>query len=81
MQGGFVVVVEHRDGLLRQQRPGVGPRIHQMHAAAGDLDAVGQRVGHGVRAGKRRQQRGMRVEDPAQEARKELRPKDFHETR
>ncbi len=36
----FVVVVEHRHGLLRQDRPGVGARVDQMHGAAGDLDAV-----------------------------------------
>ena len=81
VQGGLVVVVEHRDRLLSQDRPGVGARVHQMHAAAGDLDAVGQCVGHGVCAGKRRQQRGMGVEYPAHEARKKLRPKDFHEAR
>ena len=81
VQGRLVVVVEHRD---RPAAPGSArcrcPRRPDA-PAAGDLDAVGQRVGHGVRAGKRRQQRRMGVDDTAREPRKKLRPKDFHESR
>ena len=62
VQGGFVVAVEHRDGLLGQNRPGVGPRIDQVHGAAGDLDAVVQCLRYGMRTGKRRQQRRMGIE-------------------
>ena len=79
VQSVFVVVVEHRDGLLRQDRPGVSPGVDQVHRAAGDPDPVGQRVGHRVRTGEGRQQRRMGVDDPAGEPRKKLRPKDFHE--
>ena len=34
VQGGFVVVVEHRNRLLGQDRPGVGARVDEMHACS-----------------------------------------------
>ena len=80
VQRRLVVVVEHRYRLLRQKRPGVGARVHQVHAATGHLHAVRQRVGHGVRAGERRQQRRVGVDHTTGEAGKELRAKYFHET-
>ena len=49
VQSLFGVAVEHRNGLLRQYRPGVRPGIYQVHRTACDLHAVGQRVGHSVR--------------------------------
>ena len=57
--------VEDGHRLLRQDRPGVHPRVDEVHRAARDPHAVGQRVGHRVRAGECGQQRGMGVDDPA----------------
>ncbi len=79
VQGGFVVVVEDRYRLLGQDRTGVGSRVDQVHGAAGDLDAVGQRRRHGVRAGECGQQRRVGVDHPAGKSGKKLLPKDFHE--
>ena len=67
VQGGFVVAVEHRDGLLGPEsarcrlphRPGA-------HGAAGDLDAVVQCRRYGMHTWKRRQQRRMGIDDTAQ---------------
>src|ERR1700742_2795738 len=50
MQSGFVVVVEDRNGLLGQDRPGVGARVDKMHGATGHLDAVRQGLSYGVSA-------------------------------
>jgi len=44
MQGLFVVIVKHRDGLLGKYRAGVGAGVHQVHRAAGDGGPGGQRV-------------------------------------
>ena len=78
MQSLFVVAVEHRNGLLRQYRPGVRAGIHQVHRTACDLHTVGQRVGHSMRTGEGRQQRRMSIESTSIESRKKLWPKDFH---
>ena len=79
VEGLLVVAVEHRDGLLREDRAGVGARVDQVHRAAGDPDAVGERVPHGVRAGERRQQGGVGVEDPLREGLEDRRAEDPHE--
>ena len=53
-----------RTGLLGDHRAGVHARIDEVDRHAGHLDPVAHRVGDGVGAGKRRQQRGMQVDDP-----------------
>ena len=60
-----VVVVEHRNSLLGKYRPGVGAGVHQVHRAPGDFGAVGQRIGHPVRARNAWQQSWMGVQRAA----------------
>ena len=72
VQGLFVVIVEHRNGLLGKYRAGVGAGVHQVHRAPGDFGAVGQRIGHPVRARECRQQSRMGVEGAAYELRKKF---------
>ena len=79
MQRVVVVAVENLDRLLSQDRAGVHAGVHQVNRAPGDFHAVVQRVRDRVRAGKRRQQRGVGVDHPADEARKEFGAKYFHE--
>ena len=57
-----------RDRSLLQHGPGVDARVDEVDGHAGDLGAGGERVLDRARAGKRRQQRGMDVDDPLREA-------------
>ena len=52
------------DGVLGDDRTGVDTGVDEVDGAAGDLDAVGERVADGVRAGERREQRGVGVDHP-----------------
>ena len=63
------VVVQHRHRRLNQDRAGVQILVHEMHGAAGDLDAVLQRLVLRVEAGKGGQQRRMDVQNAAGEMR------------
>ena len=62
-----VVIVAHGDGGLENDGTGVELFIHEMHRAAGDADAVFQRLLLRVEAGKGGQQGGVNVEDAAGE--------------
>ena len=57
------VVIQHRHRRLHDDRAGVQVLIHEMHRAAGDLDAVFERLMLRIQAGKRRQQRRMNVQN------------------
>ena len=81
VEARHVVVGQDGDGLLRDDRPAVERGVHEVDRAAGDGDAVGQRVRHGMTTGERRQQRRMRVEDPSAERREDRRPDDPHVAR
>ena len=61
----LVVAVEHRHRRLRDDRPGVGARVDEVHGAAGDARAVVERLPLRVHAGERRQERRVDVEDAA----------------
>src|SRR5579883_2980816 len=58
------VVVFDRNRALQDDRAGVEVLIYKVHGAAGDLDAVFQRLLLGVEPGKGRQQGRMNVENP-----------------
>ena len=66
-------------GGLRQHRPGVHAVVDEVDGRAGDLDAVGERVGNGVRAGKGGQQRRVSVDHRAADLLQEGRSEDLHE--
>ena len=78
MEGGVVVAWQDRDGLLRDDRTAIERLVHEMDRAAGHRDPVSERVGDGVGAREHRQQRRMRVEDPATEGRQHGRADDPH---
>ena len=63
----------HLDGGLGQHRAGVDAVVDQVHRRAGDLHAVGEGVGDGMRAGEGGQQRRMRVEHRAADLLEEIR--------
>ena len=67
------------DLALRDDRPGVDARVDQVHGAPVTLHAGGQRVAHGVRAGERRQQRRVGVDQPAAERLEDRRADELHE--
>ena len=64
VQGRLVVIREHVDRTLREDRTGVHPGVDEVHGAPGDGHAVGQRVAHPVRPRERREQRRVGVEHP-----------------
>ena len=72
---GVVVLDRHR--RLGDDRAGVDARVDDEQRAAGDLDAVRQRVGRPVHAGERRRQRRVGVDDPAAEAARNSAPTSF----
>ncbi len=72
------VVVEDGHRALQHDRPGVAPRVHQVHRAPRDLDAVRPRLPLGVEAGEARQQRRVDVDDALREARDERRREQPH---
>ena len=72
----LVVAGQDRDRLLGHDRPAVERVVDEVDRAAGDRDAVRERVADGVGAGERRQQRRMRVEDPPAERGQDLRADD-----
>ena len=61
------VAVEDGHRLLGEDRAGVDLLGHEVHGAAGDLHAGGERVAHRVPALERGQQRRVRVHGPAAE--------------
>lgn len=79
VQARLVVIGAHRYGLLREHRAGIDTRIDKVHRRPGDLHAVRQRVRNGMRAGKRRQQRRMGIDDPTTEPFEEARAEQLHE--
>ena len=76
-----VIAGQDRHRLLGKDRPAVERLIDEMDGAPGDRHAVRQGVGDGVRAGERRQQRWMGVEDAPGERGEDLRPDDPHVAR
>ena len=73
-----VVAGQDRHGLLGDDRPAVEGRVDEVDGAAGDPHARGERVLDRVRARERRQERRMRVDDPAVERGQDGRPDDPH---
>jgi hypothetical protein len=77
-QARLIVAGQHRDGLLRDDRPAVERLVDEVDGDAGDRDAVPERIADGVRPGERRQQRRMRVQDPPAIGVEHGRPDDPH---
>ena len=69
-----------RDGGLRDDRPGIEFRRHQVHRRAGDLHAVRPRLVLGVHAREGGQQRRMDVEHRPRRPLEEERAEDAHES-
>ena len=59
--------LEHRDGRLRDDRPGVRAGVDEVHGAAGDADAVLEGLRLRVHAGEGGQERGVDVDDAHRE--------------
>ena len=76
----LVVLGLHDHGLLRDDRPRVHPRIHEMHGRPGHLGPELQSVGHGPDTRERGQQCRMSVDHPVGKTGQELRPEDLEET-
>ena len=77
----LVVAVQHRDRGLRDDRADVDVRRHEMHGAAVDAHAVGERAAMRVEARVGRQQRRVDVDHAARVARDERRAQHAHEAR
>ena len=75
------IVLQHGHALLDNDRPRIRARIHKMHRDPGHLAAIVQRLGPGVDARERRQQRGMDVQDAHRKRLQEPWLDDAHETR
>ena len=58
------VGVQHRNRRLQNDRTRVQFFVHEMHRAAGDLDAVFERLMLRVETRKGRQQRWVNIENP-----------------
>jgi len=76
-----IVIRSHRNGGLDNNGPVVHRRIHDVYRRAGDCDAVARGLRLGVRAGERRQQRWMDVQDPVRVAIDQRRRHDAIEAR
>jgi phosphoribosylglycinamide formyltransferase 1 len=72
------VTVEDLDRPLRDDGPVIDLLVDQVHGAAGDLDAVRQRVAYRMRPGEGRQQRGVRVDDAVGPLLDEVLGQDLH---
>src|SRR3954454_21809577 len=68
-----------RERLLQDDRSRGDSLVDEVDAHPHLLDAVGDRLLDRVQAWKRRQERGMDVDDPAGEAAYEARPEQLHE--
>ena len=77
----LVVALLHGHGLLQDHRSVVDLLVDQVHGAAGDLHAPLQGLAYGVRAGERRQQGWMHVDDLVRERPDDLGSEDAHEPR
>ena len=73
------VLVQHGHTLLADDGPGIHPRIHQMHRAACHFYPMIQRLFPAFQPGKRRQQRGMNIDDAAFESLQEIALQHPHE--
>ena len=70
----LIVAGEDRNRLLGHDRAAVERRVDEVDGDAGQRDACGERVAHGVEPRERRQQRGVDVEDPTVERRQDRGP-------
>ncbi len=68
-----------RNDLLGDDRPAVERLVHEMDGHARDANTGGKRVAHWMRAGKRRQQAGVDVQDVAAETLQRRRAEHAHE--
>src|SRR4051812_40799753 len=67
VQGVWGVVVENGHDGLGDDGAAVDALIDEMDGAAGDFNAVIKGLSPGLEAGKRREERGMDVDDPVRE--------------
>src|SRR5262249_20132317 len=74
----FVVLVEDRHSGLQNDRAGIEVLIHKMDSAAGELDAVLQRLPLRFEAGERRQQRRMNIQNTVRKLRHEVVAQQVH---
>ena len=75
------VILHHGHALLNEDGTGVRSRVDEVHRDARDLAAVIERLSPAMDTGKRRQQRGMDVEDAVRKRGEQLRLDDTHEAR
>ncbi len=75
------IIVPDRHSLLSNYWSGIHARIDEMDGAAGDLNAVIQRLFPGLQAGKGRQQGGVDIDDPAFKSLEEVPLEHSHEAR
>ena len=73
------VLVQHRHRRLRDDGPGVGALVHQVHRAPRHLHSMLQRLPVRMQPGEARQQRRVHVQHPAREGAEERRPHQAHE--
>src|SRR5438445_10220883 len=69
-----------RDNGLRDDGARVKSFVHEMHGAAAEFHAVVERLALRFESGKRRQQRGMDIENSAAKRRDEVRREQAHES-
>jgi hypothetical protein len=67
-EGRLVVVLEHGDRGLRDDRTGVGPAVDEVHRAPRDARAVLERLPLPANPRERRQEGGVDVDDPHRES-------------
>ena len=72
------VAREDGDPLLREDRAAVDALVDEVHGRAGFADAGGELFLDGVRAGERRQERGVDVDDRVREAVEEVDRQQVH---
>jgi len=80
VQRGCSIIVQDRNGLLRDDGAGIDASIHEMHRAARDFDAAIQCLFPRFKARERRQQGRMDVDNPSLECAEKVTLQDAHET-
>ena len=78
LEARLVVAGQDRDRLLGDDRAAVERRVDEVDGRPGHGRPVGERVAHGMRARERRQERRMRVDDPARIRGERHRPDEPH---
>lgn len=75
----FGILIQHRDGGLNDNGPGVDSLVDKMHRTTGDLGAASKRLALGVQTGEGREQRGVNIHNSMTIFPDEAGPKQTHE--